>query len=236
MRVKEKSIVLQNIRHGDKKCILKLYTEHHGLISAIASVGKSGKVRSSTLFPLTLVHAELIIKQNKELHLLTETSCYFVTNGFADSIAKLSIAQFLNEILIKTLKEQGASSHLFDFIETCIKFLNDAQNDFVNLHLYFLLELSKYLGFEPQNNFSKNNGFFDCREGKFSPVGLAFPLGLNAEASKLFSDFLEMNILQTKITNLQRQELLESLLAYYKLHIPSFNEVRSVEVLKTVMQ
>ena len=33
----------------------------------------------------------------------------------------------------------------------------------------------------------------------------------------------------------QKQQLLEILLAYYRLHIPGFNDIKSLEVLKEVL-
>jgi DNA repair protein RecO (recombination protein O) len=237
MRVSDKAIVLQSIKHGDKKFILKMYTRHHGVLTVASAVGKtaSSKIRASGIMPLTLADVELVVKQNKDVQRLTELSCYYVTAGISGSISKLSIAQFLNEILIKTLKEQAPNAHLFEFIETCIKFLNTSEDDFVNLHLYFLSEFTKYLGFEPQNNFTTATPFFDCREGCFTAHGLAMPLGLNKEDSLLFSEFLKINSLKTKISNSQRQILLEILVTYYKLHVPGFNEIKSLEILKEIM-
>lgn len=236
MRVSDKAIVLQAIKHGDKKFIVKLYTSQHGIVTTVAHVGNApgSKVKASAVLPLTLLDAELVMKQNKEIHQLTEASCYHVSTGISSSITKLSIAQFLNEILLKVLKEQSANAHLYEFVETCLKFLNDTESP-VNLHLYFLSELTKYLGFEPQNNRSTHTPFFDCREGRFSSLALTMPLGLNAEDSHLFSEFLKINSLKTTISNGQRQTLLEILLAYYKLHIPGFTDVKSLEVLREVM-
>ena len=236
MRVSENAIVLQVIKLGDKKCMLKLYTSHHGTLSAVTHVGHapSSKVKASSVLPLSLIDAELIIKQNREVQQLTEASCYYVSSGVSSSIVKLGIAQFLNEILIRTLKEQGANVHLYEFIETCLKFLNDTDAP-VNLHLYFMAELTKYLGFEPQNNFGGEALYFDCREGSFSPVSLSMPLGLNKEDSLLFSEFLKTRSLETRISNAQRGALLDSLLAYYRLHVPGFNEIRSLDVLREVM-
>jgi len=236
MRFSDKAIVLQAIKHGDRKFILKLYTRNHGMITVATHVGKNStsKIKQGSILPLSLIDVELIIKQNKEVHQLTEASCYCVSTGISTSITKLTIAQFLNEILIKTLKEQSPNEHLYEFIETCLKFLNDTENG-INLHLYFLSELTKYLGFEPQNNFSPQSPYFDCREGRFSSVGLTMPLGLNKEDSFLFSEFLKINSLKTNISNSQRQSILEILLAYYKLHIPAFTDVKSLEVLREVI-
>lgn len=236
MRVSDKAIVLQAIKHGDKKLILKLYTQNHGLITAGVTIGKSpsSKIRNSTVLPLSLIEAEFVIKQNKEIHPLTEASCYTIHSNLHTSIAKLSIAQFINEVLIKALKEHQGNANLFEFIEVCLKYLNDAEENYTNLHLYFLIELTKYLGFEPQNNFNAQNKFFDCREGQFSSLSLVPPLGLSKEDSFLFSEFLKINALSTNFSNQQRQSILEALLAYYRFHVPNFNTLKSMEVLKEV--
>ncbi len=236
MQVSDKAIVLQNIRHGDKKFILKLYSKQHGIITTIVAVGNSSKskIKSSTILPLTLVDIEFIIRQNKDIYLLTEMTCYKVLPHISTSFSKLSIAQFLNEILIKSLKEQSGNEHLYGFVESCLILLNDLESNFTNLHLYFLSELTKYLGFEPQNNYSAQTPFFDCRAGCFSSTYLIAPFGLNNEDSKYFSEFLKSNAMLISLSNAQRQMILNVLLDYYKLHLPEFNDVKSLEVLREI--
>ena len=237
MRISDKAVVLQAIKFGDKKLILKLYTKQNGLLTVSAFVGRgsSSKLKSSTLLPLTLIDIEFLFKQNKDIHQLTEASCNNVFKGISKNLSKLTIAQFINEILIKTLKEQSSNFHLFEFIETCLKFLDDAQENYINLHIYFLIELTKYIGFEPKNNYSVRTPYFDCREGQFTFNSLSLPLGLSKDDSVLFSEFLKINSLKTNLSNFQRQHLLEILLAYYRLHIPGFNDIKSLEVLKEVL-
>lgn len=236
MRVSDKAIVLQSIKYGDKKIILKLFSRHNGLLTTAVVVGNSpsSKIKPGTVFPLNMLDVQLIKKQNNDVHRLTEASCYYISASVPGSISKLSIAQFLNEILIKSLKEQAPNPHLFDFIEGCLKFLNESGNDHINLHVYFLMEFTKYLGIEPHNNYSPGS-FFDCREGRFTPVNLSFPLGLTHEDSLLFSEALRVNCLTEKLSNEQRQKLLEILLAYYQMHIPGFSRLKSLEVLREVV-
>lgn len=236
MRVSDQAIVLQSIRYGDKKFILKMYSRHNGLLTAVAVPGNSpsSKIRMGLLQPMALLDVVIVRRENREVQRLTEASCYYVCNEIPQSMSRLSIAQFMNEILLKSLKEHSANSHLYDLAETCVKYLNESE-DFMNLHLYLMLELSRYLGIEPHNNFNASQTYFDCREGRFDQYELAFPLGLNAEESRLFSDFMKSNCLHERLSNQQRQKLLEILVAYYQLHIPSFGLVKSLEVLKEVM-
>ncbi len=232
MRVSDKAIVLQAIKHGDKKFILKLYTHHNGLVTAAVALNKN--IRASNIFPLSLINVELILKQNKEVHQVTEASSYYILSDISNSLSKLSIAQFINEILIKAIKESATNQHLYEFIESCLIYLNDTQQEFINLHLYFLSELTKFFGVEPQNNYSLQTPYFDCREGQFSNMSLAFPLGLDKEESVLFSEFLKINALRSNISKEQRQVILDVLLAYYRLHFPGFNTIKSLEVLKEI--
>lgn len=236
MRASDKAIVLQHIRHGDKQSIVRLYTRKHGLVSVIASPsGKStAKIRRSALLPLTLLDVVYTLRENRELHRLSEAVCYYVHDQIGNSMPKLSIAQFINEVLLKTLKEQQPNPRLFDFVEATLNYLNDSDRDFANLHLHFLRELSALLGFEPHNNRSADALFFDAREGVFSPVCLPFPLGLSEHDSQLFSGFLAGQPLRANLNRRDKEWLLEIWIAYYGLHVPGFGELKSVEVLKEI--
>lgn len=237
MRVSEKAIVLQCVKRGDNKHIIKVFTEQHGLLSlsAVVSRAPSGKVRAAHILPLSLIRAEILMKQNREIHTLTESSLYQINNGIASSIQKLSIAQFINEVLLRSLKEQYTNPVLFEFIETCIGYLNDSEETFLNLPIYFLKEFCGHLGFEPQNNFGSHTPYFDCREGKFTEMSLPPPLGLTGPDSVVFSQFITAASLQAAYTNQQRRSITEMLLNYYKVHIPGFNELKSYTVLREVL-
>jgi len=236
MRVSEKALILQSIKHGDKKLILKLFSQQRGMLTAAVSVGqsKTAKIRSSAVMPLNFVAAELIFKENKEIHLITEVSVYKEHSNIHKHISKLSIAQLMHEVMLKTLNNQHSHQELFGFIEECFDFLNDANSAYSNLHLHFLLELSKHLGFEPQNNFNSTNLFFDVREGRFNEMALVWPFGLDRRESELFSNALNGNILEGRYSKEEKHLLLDVLLNYFAFHIPGFGILKSPEVLKEV--
>ncbi len=236
MQVKDKGLVLQTIKYADKKNIVKLFTKQHGLITCLARVSKSNssKVRPSTLMNMNLVEMEFIHKQNKEIQLLTEVNCIHIYTSIHKDIHKLSIVQFINEVLTKTVKEQGAQEELFDFVWHSLVQLDAMQGPVANFHHYFLLELLKYFGFEPANNYDADNKYFDCREGKFCGVEFPGPIGLNERSSELFSKALSVDIIHVKMSNAQRTDLLESILSYYRFHIPGFAELKCLEVLKEI--
>lgn len=236
MRISDKAIVLQAIRYGDRKYILKLYTRDHGLLSVSAITGSSSKskLKPAMILPLSLLEIELIIKQNKDVQQLNEASCYYISENIPGNMSKLGIAQFVNEIIIKTCKEHSANHSLFDFIESFLKYLNECEENYSGLHLYFLMEMSRYLGIEPHNNYSESESYFDVREGKFSSMHLVFPMGLDSSDSSLLSKVLETDLSKERLNKEERNQLLEILLAYFQMHIPGFSTPKSHTILKEV--
>lgn len=236
MQVKDKGLVLQSIKYADKKNIIKLFTRQHGIITCLARISRSNssKLKPSTLMNMNLVEMEFILKQNKEIQLLTEANCIHIYSSIHKDMHKLSILQFINEVLTKTVREQAPQEDLFDFVWHSLVQLDTMNEPVSNFHHYFLIELLKYFGFDPVNNFDADNKYFDCREGKFSGVEFPGPLGLNEYSSALLNKALNSDIITAKLNNAQRADLLESLLAYYRIHIPGFNELKCLEVLKEI--
>jgi DNA repair protein RecO (recombination protein O) len=236
MRVSDKAVILRSVSHGDSKKILKLYTQTHGTLSAVARVGRSNtsQVRSSTIMPLHFIEGIFSMKQNRELHQLTEASCYLSFPAIHVSPAKLSLAQFMNEVLLKTLQDHPANPELFSFVEATLRSLNDSESGYLQSHLFFMRELCSYAGFEPQNNRDRDNIYFDCREGRFGMIDIPFPMGLNENESKLFSEFLKAGPDQVYSLS-ERRQLLDILMAYYAMHLPGFSGLRSLDVLRELI-
>lgn len=234
MLVKTEGIILQNIKYGDKKLILKIFTKQHGLVTfnAIASRSPTAKIKPASTLPLQLVELSFNSKPNKEIQQLNESNLLYVFDDVSKDFNKLTVAQFLNEVLVKCIKEQHPNEELFDFITSSYKWFNESTADYNNFHICFLFELSKYLGFEPHNNFDEQDCYFDTREGKFTSFSLGFPLGFDRTQSQSFRKVFDANLLGKPLGRAERNELLECLLAYYKVHVAGFNELKSYTVLK----
>lgn len=234
MLTKTEGIILQNTRYADRKSILKVFTKQFGLITfnAIKGSSPSSKIKAAALMPLQYVELSFSHKQNQDVQHLSEASLLYVFDDICRDYNKMAMAQFLNEILVKSIKEQHPNEELFDFIVSSYKWFNEAKQQYNNFHICFLIELSKYLGFEPHNNYDERNYYFDTREGKFTPVSLGFPLGFDKGQSRHFLKVFDAGLLSAQLTRGERNELLECLLAYFKMHIAGFNELRSYSVLK----
>lgn len=236
MQLKDKAIVLQCIKYADKKVIAKFFTKQHGVITCMARVSNtpSSKIKSAALMPMNIVDIEVLAKENKDMQVLTEINCAYIYTTIHTNFSKLSIFQFINEVLNKTVKEQITQTELFDFISQNFIYLDETNEVIAHFHHYFLLQLLNYFGIDPINNFDSHHLYFDCREGKFTSIEFPNPIGLSKESSALLSHALSTNLLAEKLSNAQRTDLLESILAYYKVHIPGFNDVKCLDVLKEI--
>lgn len=239
MLVSTKAIVLHNVKYADKKVISKMFTQEHGILSLNIHVGNTSKskIKPAIIFPLSQLEIEISLKENKEIQTLIEAKPFYIYQHLNHDFSKLCIAQFINEVLYKSIKEQQANKELFDFITSCLQWLDLQTESYNNFHIYFLFELTKYLGFKPTDNKDLFNKYFDVREGKFSSSSLSFPLGFDEQQSNQFHLLFTLNLGNLSLIDKSfRQNILNCLMAYYKMHLPGIHEFKSYEVLLETMK
>jgi DNA repair protein RecO (recombination protein O) len=141
---------------------------------------------------------------------------------------------FLSEILATVLKEEEQNFPLYDYLEVTLKWL-DYQDEFSNFHLLFLLNLTQYLGFYPENTnsdapyFNLSNGLFETQKSNMYSIS-----GENLTLLKrlLGINFDELHTI--KLSSKQRQSFLTMLLLYFELHLGSFKKLKSLQVFNQV--
>jgi len=238
MLYKDKGIFLQKVNYSETSLIAKIYTEKFGLLSFLLKGArrKNSKMPANVLQHLALLDMELYYRENANLQKIKELSVGRHLKGIPYNIRKSTIAMFMNEVLQKSIKEQESNPPLFHFIENSITYLDDAKGKVMNFHLIFLIHLTRYLGFYPNNNYSEQAPFFDMMEGGFYPA-LNHAYTLDEHLSKTLSSLLNLsfdNMNEVPFQHHQRTLILEKLIDYYSLHIPGFTEVKSLSVLREV--
>ena len=143
---------------------------------------------------------------------------------------------FVSEVLNKTLHEEEPHEDLFEFLEEFICFL-DATNDSLALvpH-YFLLGLSRQLGFFPELDHSVTSTL-DLQEGRMVAES-STPYQLEANENELLMQLnsLGLSEIQTiKTPNFLRISLLKKLISYYQIHIVGQVNFKSLEILNKVL-
>ena len=236
---KTRGIVLHHIKYSETSVIVTIYTEVFGRQSYIINGvrRKKAKIKANILQPLFLLDMEVYHKPKNEIQRVKEIQNAFVFNSLPFDIRKSSLAIFIAEILYKTIQEQEPNPDLFEYLYNSIQVLDLKVEGISNFHLYFLIHLSKYLGFFPNNNFSESNCFFDLKAGRFVLIKPIHIFCLDAEQSKILSQLIKFSENQheaLKISNKNRAVLLEKILDYYSLHNEGVFGIKSLSVLKEV--
>jgi len=227
MLTKTKGLVLHNLKYRETSLLVTIYTAEFGIASYIENGVRSAKAKHKmALFqPLTLLDLEVFHKPGRGLHRISEAKCYFPYRQIPFDVGKSSIALFLSEILGKVLKEEEANFPLYDFLEESFQFLDGAQGNYENFHIQFLWNLASFLGFAPGST-----------EELIDQLKLSQFSGANVIDAKLLSDLVMANYGESFIiSRAQRKVYLSGLLYFYRLHMESFGELRSWEILQEVM-
>jgi DNA repair protein RecO (recombination protein O) len=232
-------IILHTIKYSESSIIAKIYTSEFGLQSYLISGvrTKKSKHKSALLQPLSLV--DLIVSNSGKggLQRITEINLLQPYTEIPYNIVKRSIAIFLNEILYKVLREEHPDADMFEYLKNALLILDLKQESCSNFHIYFMTQLSRYLGFAPQEDLEQEPAFFDLQEGRFLHAIPSHSHYLNEVNSQLFTQFIRTGFEKfhlIKTDRLQRKELLHALILYYKLHITSFGEIKSLSILEEI--
>lgn len=234
MLVKTKAIVISSVKYQEKSLIVKCLTATDGIKSYFVSNAFSGKKnnqKNAFFQPLNILEIEAYHKNKGSLERFKEVKLAQPYTSISIDILKTTILIFLSEILHNAIKEEGQNDALFAFLETALLWL-DHHDEVVNFHLITLLQITKYLGFFPEQNSEKN--YFELTEGVF----VSFPSAscLTEEETSLFKVLLRLKFddSQKVFTANHRQVLLKILMDYYTLNIEGFKRPKSLDVLREV--
>ena len=236
-----KGIVIHHVNYGESSIIVNIYTELFGLKSYIVKGVKSkkSKIKISLFEPLTLLELVVYNKASATIQNIKEVKCSHNFNSIPYDISKSTISLFLSEVLFKSIREFEKNEMLFEFLYNSIKLLDKTKEKVTNFHLIFLIELSKYLGFHPNNNYSKLYKYFDLKEGEFFEKEITSSNIVSPPYSEVFSKILDSsleNISELTLANSDKKELLKYIIKLYELHLDSFKNIKSIGVLEEVFQ
>lgn len=219
------------------------------------------KLRKQHFQPLSLLSIEADVRQQVQLQKLRETSVLYPLSSLLSQPEKLSISLFLSEFLYYALRDEQQNEALFDYVLSSIEWLDGCESGFANFHLVFLMRLSRFLGFWPNleegdptpNPSPKERGsleerdplltspkergslFFDLRAATFcgaAPLHRDFLVPNEAVHIRTLMRMNFANMHLFRLSRVERHRILELLLLYYRLHLPSFPELKSLEVLQ----
>lgn len=237
MLITTNAIVLSKLKYRDNDLIVKCYTQKLGVVSfLLRGVLKSKKGISKVAYfqPLSQLHIEMLYKDNRSLQTLKNVKLEALYSSLHSNVIKGAIVMFLSEVLSSTLKEEEENEILYAYIEHALLWL-DTRSEFANFHLYFLLQLTKYLGFYPDTNASDLE-YFNLNEGAFESQPSS-KYSISGENLVLLKQLLGISfdgLQNIKLNSKQRQEFLNMILLYFELHLGNFKTPKSLKIFNQV--
>jgi DNA repair protein RecO (recombination protein O) len=227
-----KGVVLSGIKYTDNQDIVYLYTDQQGRRTYILN----RRQNNNRLFPLSLIDFEYSGRRNAEIHYLKEFVFSPLLPEISTDIRKSSIAMFIGEFLYRILKEEDASSVLFEYIYKSICLLDALRDGVSNFHLYFMVQLSKYMGFSISSNVNGYD-YFDIRYCKFVFTQPLHPQFFDKDNTKILSRLLDLSSNQLdslKLSGEQRINFANRMLDFYSFRFDHILTVKSLNVLHEV--
>lgn len=236
---KARGIVLNTVKYGDTSMIVQMLTDHFGRQSYIVQGVRSQRGHGSKLAhfqPMFALEFEGLVSPKSELHRMRDTRNGILLRSIPYDVRKSTIALFMAEVLYRLIGESEANPHLFDFVWGSVEALDALEEGVSNFHLWFLANISRFLGFSPGNEYTPN-AWFDMREGLFTEVMPLHDAVIAPEYARLLHDVLECDVRdlgEIGLNRTQRVEMLSALVDYYTVHLDSIRRVESLHILQEV--
>lgn len=241
MEDKNQGFVLQAIRYGDSSLIVRIYTLNLGLQSYMVKGvrGKGSKNRIAFFQPMTFLRFVQSGKPTPSgIAFLKDPEVLYAYQSVPNEMNKSAILMYLAELLSHTLTQQERNEDLYRFVYQSMVWLDLVETGYANFPLYFTLEMSRFLGFYPQSNYQEQS-FFDMMEGQFVMTMPPHQYFFQQAESKALSCLLNRGIddlSSLQMNGLQRNNLLDGIITFMRLHAPVLKGLQSHEVLKEVLR
>ena len=231
-------IVLHKLRYGDDGVIVDVYTRLRGTLSFVMRIPR-GRRRGIPLLmmqPLNIVDLAYDYRVGHQLLRIRDVHQGMPYGSIPYDHVKGSLVLFLSDFLYHALRSEAQNESLFDFVCSCLWRLDGCDGGLANFHIVMLVRMTKYLGICPNVGRKVKVGHaFDMQESELVEVGKGSAHCLTEEETSFLSKLLRVsmdNMHLLKLTREQRWRVLEMVEMYYRLHVPEFPCLKSLDVMK----
>lgn len=225
--------VLRKIPYTGSSVILNVYTKRHGLIAFMVRGGgkKTSSMRTNSLQSLTMVDITFHYREKNQMQTASAVNLSSEHTAANDHPGAIPVILFLSEVLYKSLREESGDEELFEFIATALHCFNGSEFS-PDFHLIFLMKMSRYLGFMPDQDKDDGAVYFDLLNGCFVRSRNLNLHTMDEDESNLFNILINADFAdRLPMSNTQRRKLLTRLIEYYQLHLEGLGEIKSLPIL-----
>lgn len=236
MQVATEGIVLHKTKYSESSVIAQIFTREAGVQSFIVKGAFSKKNKGVLALLESLSVVEIKYEdRNQSIKFLQDISLGYAYSLIPFDMVRRTILIFYNEFIYKLLREYRADAALFDFIKKSLLELDRPDAVTTDIHLHFLVDLAKMMGFAPTDNYSPYNCHFFIDEATFIHEYLDNPLFLSQEASAYLNRLMHGENVVPIPPKMVRNELLEGLILYFEKHNEQIRKIDSVAILAQLM-
>ena len=218
MIIDDEILIFHALRYSDDQLIVEGLARNYGRVSFVVRISHAprAKVRHVIFQPMAVLEVQWEEKPRAKL--------------------MRPIAARVSQPLLQVCRHEQSGELFFDYLLHSLTWLDTAEEGFANFHLLFLMRLAQFLGIAPNTS---DNGlpFFDLMAAEFVSLAPAHAYYIYGDEARAFEQLLRMNFSTMhlfQLTRTQRNRILELILTYYRLHIPSLPELKSREVLREI--
>jgi len=241
---KTKGIVLKGVKYGETSLVVTIYTELFGiqsyLVNGVRTSTRKGPGKANLFQPAAIL--DLIVYHNdlKNLQRIREFKWSILYQHIFFDVIRNAVALFMVELLQKCIKQPEPNPELFYFIEDAFLHLDAAEGRVLaNFPLFFILHLAGFFGFKIEDVYSERNSFLDLKEGQFVAEHPQHPQVLEGSLSYTTAQLLRVQqpaeLQEIPLNQETRRALLLAYRTFYMLHVPDFGEMRTLNVMQTVL-
>lgn len=223
------AIILKKTEYKDFKYIVHFLSANNGIFTAEVTLNNYIQPPHINILNICQIIA---LKTKQQKISIKEIKPVYIYKTLFTNIKKNITAQFIIEILTKTLSENYSDEKLFQFVkEHLIQLDTSNENQLKYFHLIFLKEYISILGITPLDNYSPKNIYFNLKDGKFTHYQNS-PIILSKEESYLVYQIFHQD--NTDLSTLPVLSCTHILLQYLQYHY-SANVVHSLNMLKDMV-
>lgn len=234
---KTEGVVLSAAKYNDRFSIAQVFTSDFGRTAYLVPITKSKKrkINHALFFPLSVIDMEVEHFPLRDIHRLKDVQRQFPLYSINVNVVKLSITFFLSEFLTRVLQETNENRVIFSFIRDSIAILEEQEKGLANFHLVFMFKLTQFLGIAPNLDNYNNSAYFDLQNGFYSQGKPLHNHHLTLQQSNYLDIFKQINYQNMhlyKLSQGDRNKIINYMLDYYRMHVYNFPEIKSLEVLR----
>lgn len=233
MLIKDKAIVLRKFPYKNG-FILEVFTREQGKLSFIVHQRKNKKIPIQQVFPLDVLEIEYQEKSKGDL--FTFSSFEIKKDDFELDVLKNCIATFLAEFIKNMTYPKNPESEYFDFLEKTIDLIDSTEEDILLSHIsvFVVFKTGDFFGFPLNITDNERFIFIDSFSESGRPTKLEIPPKLVGYLLKV-EEYILGAQKTLSINRKDRALTLKLLIAYYRSNVEYFKEIKSLDILREVL-